>query len=224
MISALARWRYARRAAATPLAAMYARPLPALSARFLDSELLALDFETTGLDPARDRILSIGWVLIAGGRIRMRESGHLLVASGGASVGHSATIHGLVDSDLAAGVGLAEATGQLLALLAGRVLLAHCAAIEVGFLTRACLQLYRVPPLLRVIDSMLIEAQLRRHETLPEGALRLHACREHHQLPRYRGHNAAVDALACAELLLAQAPRVGRLDRLTLAALSRASR
>lgn len=223
-MSVLARWRYARRAAATPLAALYAQPLPARSARFLDSEVLALDFETTGLDPARDRILSVGWVLIAGGRIRMRESGHLLVNSDGGSVGHSATIHGLVDSDLAAGASPAEAVGRLLALLAGRALLAHCAVIEVEFLTRACLQLWGVPPLLRVIDSMAIEASLRRHEQLAEGALRLHACREHHQLPPYRGHNAAVDALACAELLLAQAARIDRIDRLTLGALCRASR
>jgi DNA polymerase-3 subunit epsilon len=210
------RWRHGRRAAETALAANYAQPLPALSQRFLDCELLAVDFETTGLDPATDRILSIGWVLVGQGRIRMRESGHLLVNCAGDSVGHSATIHGLVDSDLSAGIALPLAVEKLLSLLAGRALLAHCAAIEVEFLTRACRTLYGVPPLLRVVDSMTIEMHLRQHDQLPTDGLRLHACRERYQLPRYRGHNAAIDALACAELLLAQATRIKRLDQLTL--------
>lgn len=218
------RWRHADRAATTPLATNYAQPLPEPSQRFVDSELLALDFETTGLDPASDRILSIGWVLIAHGRVLMRESGHLLVNSAGPSVGHSATIHGLVDSDIAGGVDLAQAIERLLALLAGRVLLAHCASIEVEFLSRACVRLYAVPPLLCVVDTMAIEAQLRSHEHLADGALRLHACRERYQLPRYRGHNAAVDALACAELLLAQASRINRIEQLTLGDLVRRSR
>lgn len=217
------RWRHGGRAAATPLAANYAQRLPALSQRFVDCELLALDIETTGLDPAHDRILSIGWVLIGNGRIQMRESGHLLI-SGAGSVGHSATIHGLVDSDIAGGIPLAQALERLLALLAGRTLLAHCAVIEVEFLSRACTALYGVPPLLQVVDTMAIEAQLRSHQHDPEGALRLHACRERYQLPRYRAHNAAVDALACAELLLAQAGRINRLDKLTLGELCRRSR
>jgi len=218
------RWRYGKHAAATPLAPLYAQPLPAMSQRFADSECLALDFETTGLDPARDRILSIGWVLLQGDRICLRESGHLLVNSGSDSVGHSATVHGLVDADVAAGVSIAEALATLLPLLVGRVLVAHCAVIEVEFLSRACRALYGITPLLRVVDTLAIEAQLRSHEHDPEGALRLHACRERYHLPRYRGHNAAVDALACAELLLAQATRINRMDKLTIGELCRRSR
>jgi DNA polymerase-3 subunit epsilon len=218
------RWRYGSRAAGTPLAASYAQPLPALAQRFLDCELLAVDIETTGLDPARDRILSIGWALVGHGRILMRECGHLLVNSADASVGHSATIHGLVDSDLADGIGLPEAIEKLLSLLAGRALLAHCAAIEIEFLSRACRTLYGAPPLLRAVDTMAIEAQLCRYDQLAQDGLRLHACRERYQLPRYRGHNAAVDALACAELLLAQATRIRRIDQVTLGDLCRHSR
>ena len=218
------RWRHRKQAAATPLAPLYSQSLPAMSQRFLDSECLAVDFETTGLDPARDRILSIGWVLLQGDRICLRESGHLLVNSGTESVGQSATVHGLVDADVAAGVSVAEALARLLPLLVGRVLIAHCAVIEVEFLSRACRALYGVPPLLRVVDTLAIEAQLRSHEHDPAGALRLHACRERYQLPRYRGHNAAIDALACGELLLAQATRINRMDRLTIGDLCRRSR
>jgi len=216
-------WRYGRRAATTPLAANYAQSLPAPSQRLIDSELLALDVETTGLDPKHDRILSVGWVLVSRGGIQMRESGHLLINSSAGSVGQSATIHGLLDSDVAAGVSLAQAMARLLPLLTGRALLAHCAVIEVEFITRACRAMYGIPPRLRVVDTMAIEAHLRRHHNDPDDALRLHACRARYHLPSYRAHNAAVDALACAELLLAQASRIAPLDRLTLGDLCRCS-
>jgi len=39
----------------------------------------------------------------------------------------------------------------------------------------------------------------------PASQLRLWGARERFGLPRYRAHDAAVDALACAELYLAQA-------------------
>ena len=83
---------------------------------------------------------------------------------------------------------------------------------------------WTAPRLPRVVDTLAIELQLRSHEHDPEGALRLHACRERYQLPRYRGHNAAVDALACGELLLAQATRINRMDQLTIGDLCRRSR
>jgi len=220
----LQRWRYADGARTTPLAAMYTQPLPALTLRFLDAELLALDIETTGLNPATDRVLSIGWVLLQHGRICMRESGHLLINSSAASVGHSATIHGLLDADMANGISIRAALEKVLPLLCGRVLVAHCALIETQFIARMCLATYRAPPLFRVVDTMAIEAQLRSHQHDADGALRLHACRERYQLPRYRSHNAAVDALACAELLLAQASRVMRIEKLTLGDLCRRSR
>jgi len=47
---------------------------------------------------------------------------------------------------------------------------------------------------------------LRSHagEDLPPGALRLSTARAHVGLPRYAAHEALTDALACAELYLAQ--------------------
>ena len=218
------RWRYRDAARTTPLAAMYQQPLPATNLRFLDAEFLALDIETTGLDPKLDRVLSVGWVLLQQGRICMRESGHLLINSGEASVGHSATIHGLLDADMQNGISPRAALEDLLPRLLGRVLVAHCAVIETQFLSRMCLAQFHVPPLFRVVDTMAIEAQLRCHEHDRDGALRLHACRERYQLPRYRSHNAAVDALACAELLLAQASRINRIEKLTVGELCSRSR
>ena len=49
----------ARRKATGALGAFYAEPLR-------DDRYLAVDIETTGLDPSTDRLLSIGWVPVDG--------------------------------------------------------------------------------------------------------------------------------------------------------------
>ncbi|MFY8134799.1 MAG: exonuclease domain-containing protein [Aquimonas sp.] len=206
---------YARRAACTPLARHYALPLPSLSTRWRDAGLLAVDFETSGLDSAGDRILSIGWVRIEGARIRMDSARHLLVGST-ETVGQSATVHGLTDSDIADGLPLGEALQLLLTELEGRVLVSHGAPIELNFLAAACRRCFGLPPTLRYIDTLALERRIRRHEVDPSGHLRLHACRERYGLPTYRAHNAAIDALACAELLLAQVGRIGDVESLRL--------
>lgn len=219
-MSLLRRLLYARRAQGTPLARHYALALPSLATPWFEAQLVAVDFETSGLDTARDRILSIGWVRIEGARIRMDSARHLLVGST-ESVGQSATVHGLTDSDIADGLPLPEALRALLTELEGRVLVSHGAPIELNFLASACRRCFGLPPTLRYIDTLALERRIRRHEVDPSGYLRLHACRERYGLPAYRAHNAAIDALACAELLLAQVGRIGDEARLKLRDLAR---
>jgi hypothetical protein len=56
----------------------------------------------------------------------------------GDGVGQSATVHGLTDDMVEAGVPLADALAELLEALAGRAMLAHFATIEEDFLSAAC--------------------------------------------------------------------------------------
>lgn len=72
-----------------------------------DLPLLAVDIETTGLDPARDHVLAIGWVPVDGESIDLGGA-RKVVLQADAEVGQSATIHGLTDDDLAEGVGAVE--------------------------------------------------------------------------------------------------------------------
>ncbi|MCG6118334.1 MAG: hypothetical protein MEQ07_09105 [Aquimonas sp.] len=211
----LRRLYYALAARGTPLQRLYEAPLPPPSRRWREAELLALDFETSGLDSRSDRILSMGWVRISRGRILMESARHLLVRAKG-EVGQSATVHGLTDTDLDEGVPVKVALEILLEELQGRVLVAHGAPIELSFLAAACRGCFGLPPALRYIDTLALERRIRRNEVDPMGYLRLHACRERHGLPAYRAHNAAIDAQACAELLLAQAGRIGAESQLKL--------
>lgn len=217
------RERALRSAAPGPLRDHLAVPLPDPATPLDALRLLALDLETTGLDPRTDRVLSLGWVPVDGGSIVLGGAQRFVVrGEGGAGaldgdgdgdgggVGQSAAVHGLTDDALAEGVPLADAVAALLDALAGRALLAHFARIETGFVAAACDRLWGGAPAFAVVDTLDLERRLigghRSHlgrEPEP-GALRLWTARERRGLPVYRAHEALTDALACAELYLAQ--------------------
>jgi DNA polymerase-3 subunit epsilon len=188
-----------------------------------DLRLLALDLETTGLEPRADHILSVGFVPVDGLQIDLSGAGQLLCRAG-VEVGQSATIHGITDDALASGVDLRTLIERVAEALRGRVLLAHHAAIETAFLSAACERELGVPLPMVSVDTMELQSRvLRSHggEDLPPGALRLATARAHLGLPRYAAHRALSDALACAELYLAQVARLSGGRPMSLKALQR---
>lgn len=196
----------AARSARGALADYYAVPVPAPLTPASDLRLLAIDIETTGLDPTTDAVLSIGYVPIDGDVIVLGGARSMVLRDAG-EVGQSATIHHLTDDVIAAGMDRAEALTATLAALAGRVLLAHHAPIEVQFLSKACIELFGAPFVTPVIDTMLLTNRIVAPGFDDEAKidqLRLWNARERYGLPRYHAHEAATDALACAELYLAQ--------------------
>jgi DNA polymerase-3 subunit epsilon len=94
---------------------------------------------------------------------------------------------------------------QLVEDLHGRVLLAHHSPVEVGFLGAATVAAWGARPPLVAVDTLALEHRLRVdvHGAV-RGSLRLDAARRTHGLPRYAAHHALTDAVAAAELLLAQ--------------------
>lgn len=201
------RFQLAERVAPGALRDYLATPPPDPSTPLDQVRLLAVDVETSGLDPARDQLLSIGFVPVDGEAIRLAGAGQVLVRPS-REVGDSVRFHGLTDDALAPGVELADALETLFGALAGRVLLAHHAAIETGFLGRACEAVHGVRPPFTVVDTMALQFALLSQgfdDEPPQGSLRLWAARGQYGLPRYAAHAALTDALACAELYLAQA-------------------
>ncbi len=211
------RWWHGR-AAPGALRDYLAHPTPALDRDWRAVEYLVLDFETTGTDPQRHEILSAGYLGIVDAAAHLDSCTHRLVRPGGDLPARTVVIHGITH-DLAAEGRPAEAViGELLEALTGRVLVGHHVATEVNFLSRACRQLYGAPFVGPAIDTLALEfAALRRLGVKPQrGDLRLGGARARRNLPRYRAHNALLDALATAELFLAQAsdlgdPRLGAL-------------
>ena len=102
------------------------------------------------------------------------------------------------------------------AALQGRVLLAHHAPIELGFLAIAARSTYGARLPLTAVDPLSLQQRLvvGPHGEIAPGLLRLNDARRHFGLPRYSAHRALTDAIATGELLLAQAAELGhRLGR-----------
>jgi DNA polymerase-3 subunit epsilon len=177
---------------------------------------LALDLETTGGDPRRDAIVSFGWVCIDGLRIDLGSARHHIVRVDGAISASSAVIHAITDDEAARGDALATVLGKFLTTLRGRVLIAHHAATELGFVGEACRHCYGSRVLIPAIDTLDIAGRrLARSGQAPvPGSLRLGSLRRQHNLPRYPAHNALSDALSAAELFLALVSETGTRPRL----------
>ena len=177
--------------------------------RLVNTPLISVDLELTGLDARHHQIISIGWTHVDNGRVSFSANRHILV-SADQSVGHSAAVHELLDSDVARGVPLETGIQALFEAARGRVWLFHHAGLDVAFLQKACVSWAGVAPPFMVLDTLQMELEMRNRRGLPvhNGDLRLDKLRRSYNLPRYTAHNALIDACATAELLLAIAARM----------------
>jgi DNA polymerase-3 subunit epsilon len=175
-------------------------------------EFLALDVETTGLDPRVDHLLSVGWVPVIGREIVLAGACELAIRPPGiVDVGASATFHRLTDDQVSDAAPLSDVLPRLLRALHGRVLLAHHAPLELGFLAEATVAAYGARPPVTAVDTLALQHRLLpAHHREADGALRLDAVRRTYGLPRYTAHHALTDALAAGELLLAQVAELER--------------
>ena len=175
--------------------------------------MVALDFETTGLDPDQHGIVSMGLVPFSSRRILLQQARHWVLKPRLPLEEESVTIHGITHSDIASAPDLNLVIDDLLQQLAGRLVVVHYRAIERPFLSGALMSRIGEGIEFPVIDTMELEARLYRQK--PPGfmdrllgrkpeSIRLGAARQRLGLPNYKAHNALIDAIATAELLQAQ--------------------
>lgn len=183
--------------------------LPDISQDYRNVSYLALDLETTGLDPAKDEIISVGMVKIENWRIQLGSAEHMLVKATH-SVAQSAVYHGITDGYLADAKPLKDVMPFILQALQNHVLVVHSASVDLAFLNAACQKLCQRRLPVRYVDTIVLGIRRYRLEqrAIPEDALRLHALRELYGLPSYQSHHALSDAIATAELFLAMATSI----------------
>lgn len=178
-----------------------------------DVEFVALDFETTGLNTRSDSIVSIGVVPFTLQRIHLPEAKHWLVNPHQEIPDETVIVHGITESRLAGKPDLLTILPKLLAIMAGKVVVAHHIPIERNFLNQAIKERVEEECLFPMIDTMAIENQLCRKgwrdfwlrlTGRPRVSIRLANSRIRYGLPVYRAHHAETDALATAELFQAQ--------------------
>lgn len=185
--------------------------------KLVNTPVISVDLELTGLDHRKNHIIAIGWTLLDQGRIRLGSNRHIMI-NADQSVGHSAAIHELTDSDVAGGVPLETGLQELFVAAAGRVWLFHHAGLDLVFLQKACHAWAGITPPFIVLDTMHMELAMRKRRDQPvkPGDLQLSTLRSRYNLPRYTAHNALIDACATAELLLAIASRMNPAGSLRL--------
>lgn len=210
----LRRLAYARRVQATPLHASWKSPLPSPGCDWRDVSFLVCDAEMSSLDATQGELLSLGWVSVEGGAIALESAEHHLIQAG-KSVGQSATIHHLRDCELSDAASDQTVLEYFLAAAAGKVLVFHNALLDLAFLNRLSRRYCDAPVLLPTVDTLRLEERLMHRRDIPvqSGSLRLQACRDRYNLPTYPAHNALMDALSTAELLIAHSKhRSGGVD------------
>ena len=99
-------------------------------------ELVALDFETTGLDLDRDEVISFGLIPVLGGRIDLSGQLYQEVAPGVEPSRSSIPIHHLRAQDLATAPAMQEVADAFRGALSGRFILAWAAEVEIAFLRK----------------------------------------------------------------------------------------
>jgi DNA polymerase-3 subunit epsilon len=165
-----------------------------------------LDCEMTGLDPARDEILSIGAVRIRNGRIEMSERFYqVFKPTEAVSPKEVILIHGLGHDEVSRGMPLGDALDRLLAFIGDSVVIGHYTALDLGFLNAALATRKERSLKNPALDTRLLFGWWRRRTspsaqrcddaTLEEIVLEL-------GLPRYPAHHAFYDALTTGLVFL----------------------
>ena len=168
-----------------------------------EASFAVIDLETTGLDPRVHEVLSVGVVPIDGGRISVGRSFYRTVRPLVAPDSRTVVIHGIRPVDAAAARSADEVASELVEQLSDRVLVAHVAEVERGFLTPWLRDAGYQPG--RVVDTDVLArlVMVRRGGPLVEAHVGLGAAAAHFGLPEHRRHHALGDALTTAQLFLA---------------------
>lgn len=175
-------------------------------------DLASLDFEATGLNFERDRIISLGVVPIEGGRIDVGRAVYELVDPGDVALtGETVTIHGLRPIDVQGASSADAARETLRRALAGRFLITWYATVEASFLAK----LFETRPthwLRRSIDVRRLVVGLLGAEA---GRLTLEQAAARFDVPVASPHHALDDALVTAQLFLVTASKLGTMGART---------
>lgn len=193
-------------------------PLPDINTPVNKLGILSVDFETTGLDAKLDKLLSVGFVELTNKQIPLRTCYHQIINTKAQLVESNVIIHHITDSQKEQGQSLEKVVSTLLRALTGKVMLVHFARIEQQFLQQACLELYGVAPTFPMIDTLaLAKSRLdKRDIAYDPSELRLGTLRNKYELPEHHAHNALSDAVATAELFMAQMSKYNADDSLLL--------
>lgn len=196
------------------------QPLVDKKTLFKTLSFLVVDFETTGFEPNSNDIISMGWVEIVNMQIDLERKQHFYISNSQQINHETAVINQIVPQMIQNnGIPLEEAINKLLNDSKDKILVVHGKVIEKNFLDFYAQTFLGLPELpLMWIDTMKIEewkASKTGGNTISQDN-RLSAVRKRYNLPQYTAHNALIDSVGTAELLMAQIAHMYRDRHVTL--------
>ncbi|MEG2097239.1 MAG: exonuclease domain-containing protein, partial [Pseudoflavonifractor sp.] len=161
----------------------------------LTDEIVCFDIETTGLDKRSEAITEIGAVILRNGEVCERFN---TFADPGKPLSVEITeLTGITDDMLRGAPPQAEAIRAFLDFAGGRVLAAHNAEFDMGFIAEGCRRA-ELPFEYTSLDSLVLAQNL-----LPDlGKYKLDIVAEHLNLPAFNHHRASDDAATVAYMLI----------------------
>jgi DNA polymerase III subunit epsilon len=163
-------------------------------------EWVTLDCETTGLDPRRDRIISVGAVRIVGNRLLTSQRLELLVRPDRAMQADSVRVHRLRESDVAQGLAPEAAMRLLLDFIGSRPLVGYFLEFDVAMVNREIWPMLgvRLPQPKIEVSAMYYDfknRQLPAHQRGGDIDLRFATMMNELDLPLRGAHDAINDAV-----------------------------
>lgn len=113
-------------------------PPPGDDTLLAELPVVVLDTETTGLDAARDAVVSVGAVRCHGRRLYRATVLDLLVDPGRHIPARATAVHGIDDSMVAGKPDIASILPELMALFDGKVVVGHQIGFDLALLEQAC--------------------------------------------------------------------------------------
>ena len=184
-------------------------PLPYAVSRRYPHRYAVLDVETTGLDPRRHRVLQIAITqLDVDGRVERRWSSLVDPGVGEGVDPGPVDVHGLTPEKLAGAPSFGQLAGRVAELVAGRVVVAHNAPFDWGFLAAEAKRVGSTLPTRQRLGTV----ELSRVLQTPSDNFSLAALCSYWGVPQASPHDAEDDVRVLVEVLrhaLADAERVG---------------
>ncbi len=164
---------------------------------------VVFDTETTGLNPAKDRLLSIGAVACSANTLRVEDVLDIYVQNEQAPHNPEAiTVHGILQGQLSTAHSEAEAVAAFTAFCGNAVLVGHHLAFDIAMIDGALRRAGAGTLKNRRIDTMDLARRANAHtDFLPPGFFQLDQLAARYGIPLSDRHTAAGDAYITALLL-----------------------
>ena len=168
-----------------------------------NDEVVVFDCETTGLNPKKDELISIGAVKIKGDKILTNEAIHIYVQQKKQISHESIAIHQIRHCDLEDAVPIEEAIEKFLHFIGNRTLAGYFLEFDVAMINKYIKPMYGItlPNRQEEVSAIYYDKKI---ATIPQGHidLRFDTILKDLGLPTLQAHDALNDAVMTAMIYL----------------------